>query len=44
MFYDLGVNPGIYFDDQVPFDGLFEEPTIVETMNATGGKLCYVYE
>ena len=28
----------------IPADGMFNEVTIYDVMNTTGGYLCYVYE
>jgi hypothetical protein len=32
------------FSSKVPSDGMFEEYSIFEMMDTTGGKLCYVYQ
>jgi len=39
-----GEAPYLNFSSKVPLDGMFEEPSVFDVMDTTGGKLCYVYE
>jgi len=42
--YPNGGPPFLSFDSTLPADGLFEEVTIGDVMDTTGGSLCYVYD
>ncbi|KAI1794064.1 Di-copper centre-containing protein [Ganoderma leucocontextum] len=42
--YPNGMAPYVYLNSTLPADGLFDEVTIYDAMNTTGGFLCYVYE
>ncbi|KAL5492742.1 hypothetical protein ACEPAI_4189 [Sanghuangporus weigelae] len=42
--YPNGGPPFLSINDTIPADGLFNETTIYNVMNTTGGYLCYVYE
>ncbi|EIM81714.1 Di-copper centre-containing protein [Stereum hirsutum FP-91666 SS1] len=39
-----GAAPYLSINSTIPADGLFDEVTIFDVMNTTGGYLCYVYE
>jgi len=41
--YATGLPPNLSLDSKIPADGMFEEYTIYDMMNTTGGTLCYVY-
>jgi len=41
--YPNGLPPNLSFDSKIPADGMFNEYTIYDMMNTTGGTLCYVY-
>jgi len=36
--------PYLNLNSKIPADGMFEEYTIFDVLDTTGGKLCYVYE
>jgi len=42
--YPNGGPPYLSFNSTLPADGLFEEVTIGDVMDTTGGFLCYVYD
>jgi len=42
--YPNGGPPFLGLDSTIPADGIFQEVTIGDVVNTTGGYLCYVYE
>ncbi|TBU33894.1 Di-copper centre-containing protein [Dichomitus squalens] len=42
--YPNGMPPYLSLNSKIPADDIFDEVTIYDVMNTTGGYLCYVYE